>query len=289
LSSTPQPTLDNLAPTVAQTVTATPGVWGPYPVNLTYQWYRSRSGHVTRIAQATSAGYTVQGGDAGYKLKVVVTGTKAGYTSVSKASVFTAKVAKAILSAAAAPTIAVQGTPRVGKTLTLKPGAWDSGVALAVQWYRGSSKISKARALTYTLTRSDLGKAITARLTASRTGYVTLSQKAVPTPAVQAGLSTLGTPSLSDTTPTAGDRLEITNTVCPATAATGEPVTASYQWLLKSLPIDGANEPSFAARPQDAGSRLAVVVTCHASDYAPVVRASAATAKVAPAGSTPHT
>ena len=61
---------------------------------------------------------------AGYRLKVKVTGRLNGYTTTSRTSKVTGKVAKARFTAAPRPTIAVEGTPRVGKTLTAQTGTW---------------------------------------------------------------------------------------------------------------------------------------------------------------------
>jgi len=74
---------------VGSTLTAKPGAWGPAPVTLKYQWYRG----ATAITGATTAGYKLVRADAGATLKVRVTGSKAGYTSVAKYSAATAKIA----------------------------------------------------------------------------------------------------------------------------------------------------------------------------------------------------
>ena len=67
---------------VWSTLSAVPGVWGPAPVTLKYQWYRS---HVA-IFGATAATYKVRSGDLGRTLTVKVTGSKTGYTTSSRTS-----------------------------------------------------------------------------------------------------------------------------------------------------------------------------------------------------------
>jgi len=95
LTQTPVPTIDDPTPTVGNTLTATPGTWEPVPVAAAYAWYRvSSKGKVSGVL-GRAATYTVQAADAGYRLKVKVTGTKAGYTTVAKTSLLTSKVAKA--------------------------------------------------------------------------------------------------------------------------------------------------------------------------------------------------
>jgi hypothetical protein len=64
------------------TLTAVPGSWGPAPVTLKYRWYRS---HVL-ISDATASTYKVRTGDRGRTVTVKVTGSKTGYSTVTKES-----------------------------------------------------------------------------------------------------------------------------------------------------------------------------------------------------------
>ena len=64
------------------TLTAKPGTWKPAPVTLKYQWYRDGKA----IKGATKSKYKLVSADKRKKIKVIVTGSKAGYASVSKAS-----------------------------------------------------------------------------------------------------------------------------------------------------------------------------------------------------------
>jgi hypothetical protein len=61
-------------------LTASTGKWGPGTVKLTYRWYKNGKA----IKGATKKAYTVKASDAGAKIAVRITGTKAGYTKVSK-------------------------------------------------------------------------------------------------------------------------------------------------------------------------------------------------------------
>jgi hypothetical protein len=91
------PTITGTA-AVGQTLTAAPGAWGPSPVTYAYQWKRG----TTVIAGATGATYAAAASDVGASLTVTVTGSKTGYTSVTKSSA--AKViAKGTLTARPRP------------------------------------------------------------------------------------------------------------------------------------------------------------------------------------------
>ncbi|UOR01471.1 S-layer homology domain-containing protein [Leucobacter allii] len=90
-------TLTAATPTISgtarpgETLTASPGTWGPAPVSLSYQWLRNG----VAIDGATAASYTPEGADIGRTLSVAVTGTKTGYASATRTSAETASVALA--------------------------------------------------------------------------------------------------------------------------------------------------------------------------------------------------
>jgi alpha-tubulin suppressor-like RCC1 family protein len=83
---TPTPSFSGTA-AVGSTLTAVPGTWDA-GVSFSYQW--KRAGVV--IPSATGSTYVIQNDDAGKTLTVVVTGSKAGFVSVSKTSASTSSV-----------------------------------------------------------------------------------------------------------------------------------------------------------------------------------------------------
>ena len=91
--------------------------WGPDPVTLAYQWYRSGSA----ISDATGATYKARTADAGQTITVKVTGSKPGYATAAKTSVGTAAIAKGTLTS---PVPTITGTAAAGSTLTAVPGDW---------------------------------------------------------------------------------------------------------------------------------------------------------------------
>lgn len=96
LSATPAPRISGKA-RVGSKLRAEVGEWKPAPVSLKYRWLRDG----TPIGGATGKRYTVKRKDAGTRISVQVTGTKAGYTAVTKASA-AKKVGKAKKRAKAA-------------------------------------------------------------------------------------------------------------------------------------------------------------------------------------------
>ena len=81
LSASPTPTVTGTA-AVDQTLTARTSTWSPTGVALHYQWLRGP----TPISGATSMTYRTTASDAGHTVSIEVTGTKAGYTTITRTS-----------------------------------------------------------------------------------------------------------------------------------------------------------------------------------------------------------
>lgn len=69
----------------------------------------------------------------------------------------------------------ISGTARVGYTLTANPGTWNPTPSYSYQWLSNGSPISGATGRTYTLPRSQRGKAVSVRVTGTLSGYTTTS------------------------------------------------------------------------------------------------------------------
>ena len=277
LTTIGQPTLDVISPRVDGAVTVDPGTWGPAPVDFTYQWYKvSSSKKLSALKGATSATYVVDGSVVGYRLTVKVTSVKDGYNAAAKYAAATSVVPRETFAATGDPTVSIDGTPRVGKTAAATPGTFAPEARFSFQWYRGTSAISKATAARYTLTRSDLGKLVSVKVTATRSGYTTVVGTAALAGPVSAGLTGV-TPKLTTTAPAVGTEIGIR-------AGTGfdawsPAVTSGYQWYSGGVPVDGATKATYTVQPGDAGRTISVKLTGSADDYAPLTMASAVTAK----------
>ena len=250
LTATPTPKVTGTA-TVGAALSTVPGTWAPAPVEPAYQWYRG----ATAIPGATAAAYTVQGADAGSKLKVTVTGNKAGYESVTTTSAVTAAAAKGKL--ATTPTPKISGTTKTGATLTADAGAWAPAPdALAYQWYRGKTAIKGATAAAYVLTAADAKARIQVRVTGTKAGYDTVTKtSAVTAKVIAAGKLTKGKPKIRGTAKV-GKTLKVT-------AATWGPGTVklSYRWYHVSTAIKGATGSSYKLKSVDRGHTISVKVT----------------------------
>lgn len=260
LTNTPKPKISDSTPKVGQTVAAKPGTWAPGPVNLSYQWYRSGKA----IAGATQSTYTVSAGDLAKRLTVRVTGSKAEFASASKTSSETKKVARGTLITT---TPAIIGTAAIGQTLTTVPGSWGpEPVTLKYQWYRSGKAIKKATKATYTLVVADKGKAISVKVTGSKSGYSTKSRTSKSTAQVVSGTLQTATPTINGT-PAIGSTL---------TVSAGEwgpsPVTFRYQWYSSEVAIPKANASTYTTSSKDLGKEVTVRVVGSKPGYVTVAK-----------------
>ncbi|TVU66207.1 carboxypeptidase regulatory-like domain-containing protein [Paenarthrobacter nitroguajacolicus] len=263
----PVPTVSGTAK-VGSVLTAVPGAWGPAPVTLAYQWFRSG----VAVTGATSATYTLVAADLGKTMTVRVTGSKTGFTTAAKTSASTAAVAAGTLTA---PVPTVSGTAKVGSVLTAVPGTWGPApVTLAYQWFRSGVAVTGATSATYTLVAADLGKTMTVRVTGSKTGFTTAAKTSAATAAVAVGTLTAPTPTVSGTK-TVGSTL----TATPGTWGPA-PVTLTYQWFRGNTAISGATAQTYKLVAADKGSAIKVRVTGTKAGYTTVARYSAATSLI---------
>lgn len=183
--------------TNTETLTASPGSWTSNPAAFTYVWQDcdAAGDRCTAIAGATAARYTLQAGDIGDTIRVVVTAANAG-GSAGRSSGPTSPVAPAVTpwantpppAPAAAP--AVAGIPAVGRVLTCAAGDWTGAPALTLQWNRDHQAIAGATGATYAVSPSDAGHTLTCTVVATNAGGSITAESngiSVPGPAGGAG------------------------------------------------------------------------------------------------------
>ncbi|WP_353951886.1 carboxypeptidase regulatory-like domain-containing protein [Knoellia sp. S7-12] len=262
----PTPTISG-SKIVGSTLTAVPGTWGPAPVTLAYQWYRSG----VALTGATASTYKLATADQTKTMTVRVVGSKAGYTSVAKTSAATS----AVLGALTGPAPTISGTVKAGYTLTANAGTWGPApVTVAYQWRRAGVAITGATASTYALTGSDTGKTITAVVTGTKAGYATTARGSAATAVIAAGTLTAPTPTISGTKIVGSTLTAVPGTWGPA------PVTLAFQWFRSGVAITGATASTYALTTTDKGKTLTVRVTGSKTGYTSVAKTSAATTTI---------
>jgi hypothetical protein len=217
---------------------------------------------------AANAPLNVTAAIAGKTVTLVVTGTKPGYTSVTKT------LAVAIpLGTLVAPTPTISGTPKVESTLTAKPGAWTSGTALSYQWYAGGVRIAGATKSTFVLTAAQYGHTMTVKVTGAKAGYATVTKTSSATHAVAAGTLRHGTAAITGT-PRVGSKLTATRGIW--TSGT----TFTYQWYAGSKAIAHATGSTFTPTTVQQGHTIVVKITGKKAGYTSYTSTSAATRTV---------
>ena len=158
---------------------ATRGTWtGTPPIEYAYRWYRCEgrgapdASDCRRITNAADATYVARQADAGFRLRVQVTGTNADGSDTG-----TSNPSPVIVSArptnTAEPTIS--GTALVGNRLLANRGNWvgEPPITYAFRWLRCSasgdncSEIAGATDNEYVVAEADSGRSVRVRVTAT--------------------------------------------------------------------------------------------------------------------------
>jgi hypothetical protein len=230
---------------VGQTLKASPGVW-PTTHVVTYQWLADG----VNIAGATKNSYKLTNAEAGKRITVAVTGTRATYYPV----VVTAPASAAVIGGTLTPgTPTLTGTTTVGQTLTATAGNWVNAPTFTYAWKRGTTTVGTG--LTYTLTNLDAGQKLTFTVTAAKTGFTTIV-KTLTTAMITGGTITEQSVTITSAV-VAGKKVYTANTA--AWSPSG--VTLTYQWLKNGTPIAKATAKTYTATPADLGQNLSVTIT----------------------------
>ncbi|WP_345802642.1 hypothetical protein AAIB33_06000 [Microbacterium sp. AZCO] len=246
-------------------LTVEPGVWGPAPVQLSYQWLRGS----TPIPDATSVTYLVQAADVGYRLAAQVTGSKDGYVPLTRTGPPTETVVTGDPR--------ITGTPVVDAVLTGDPGRFSPGGRLNYRWLRDGQPISGAVGATYRVGVADLGARISFRVT---TVDATPVEKRTSAPTARVGLATFAVvpaPTVSGVRSVGGVLTAHTEGWSP------EPGSVIYEWRRDGVAIPGAVSRRYTVVAADEGARIDVKTFGLRLGYVPGVSDSADGPPIAPA------
>ncbi|MEO6470731.1 MAG: hypothetical protein ABIR57_02740, partial [Aeromicrobium sp.] len=271
MTATPVPNIAGSAE-VGETMSAYPGTWEPSGVAFTFQWIVGTAADRREIPDAVSSTYTPAAGDVDKTLSVRVTGSKAGFTSVTMTSAASAPISPGQLATSSLPEIS--GTPQVGKELQASPGGWDPDVTLGYQWLLDGLPIGGETGTTYVPVASDVGKSVSVRVTGTKPGFATSSLTSVPTQAVaEAAMTNTPTPTISGVA-------QVGKELTAEAGRWDSGVTLGYQWLLGGSTIGGATGATYSPVASDVGEVVSVRVTGSKPGWATTFRTSVATSPV---------
>lgn len=275
------------APTVAVGATPTqlmatpPDVTGQSPsahASFTYQWYRNG----TKVTGATKATYTLTAADYRKNVHVVATAVLAGYTSAPLPP--SAEHDYSLLVYSPVPPKMEPADPwRVGTAVHVRDLYFTDAVAhlqtpdsTTYEWLRTIGGKTTVVATTstpeYTLVAADYNAKITARLTARKSGYVTLvyTTPAISQLVLKGHDDDAWTPTIN-----AGPGLgQLTASVSNLGPATPAGTTSGYQWYRNDAPISGATAKTYTLVGADYDADISVRLTLARSNFEPLAHAT---------------
>lgn len=256
VSPAPKPTLTGPA-TPGTNLTINPGEW-PEGTVLSYEWLLDG----VKEKGANGPVWTVRQQDIDVTFTAAVTGTKEGFDPVRMVSDPVTILGE---QQELRPTPTITGTPRYGATLTAVPGTWDAGVTLAYQWLRAGEPIADAIGASYRAGLSDIGAALSVRVTGTKPGY----SRVVATSAATAPVAKA---TFASARAAITGRAKVGKTlVAKVVGATGAKV--AYAWTAGSKKVGGAAKLKLGKALR--GKRITLRVTLAAPGF--VTRQLAAT------------
>jgi hypothetical protein len=247
---------------VGSSVTASPGTWTA-GTTLKYQWYVNGS----PLSKATSATLVMPGSAYGKDISVRVTGSKSGYTTVTRQSA-SAPLREGTLTPA---TVTLSGAPQVGVSVKVTATGYTPGATLSYQWSDDNGAIVGATKSSYTPRADQRNMMLYVRVFVSKAGYA----GGYTTSAVGAVLGTFSAPTPKITgTATVGSTLSVS-------VGTWSPnATLTYEWVRVkgSSKVTIGSDSTYTLTTAEKGWKVVVRVTGTTSNYAALTKSSSATA-----------
>ena len=244
-----------------------------YPRYSRYTCEWLRNGKFTGVKDCHNYPLRAADSQATLSLRVIVHSDSA-YTPYILSST-TTYTAKYTVLAVFNHQVNTSGTTRVGSPLKATTTNIPKGTNLSHQWLRDGKSIKGATRASYTLVAADLGKRLSVKVTATKTGFGTSVITTGATAKVSKGVLALKKYPTVSGTKTFGKTL----TAKPGTWSV-KPDSYRHQWLRDGRPIKGATRASYKQAAADQGKSLSVRVTATKAGFETSVYTTGKTSKV---------
>jgi hypothetical protein len=239
-----------------QPVSCSPGTWLGNPTGYSYTWQRNAA----EIAGATGSSYTLTAAD----VANAITCTVVASNGASSLPAISAPVIPVGLPSAGAPVEtslpAISGKAEQGQMLSCSHGSWtNSPTGYAYSWERNAAAIAAASGSSYTLTTSDVTKAITCTVVAhnaSGNGVPAVSAPVVPI-GLPAPPVVVAPPVISGT----AEQGQLIS--CSTGTWLGDPTSYAYSWQRAGTAIAGAVSSTYKLASTDVGKAITCAVIAH--------------------------
>ncbi|WP_408898554.1 hypothetical protein ACJ5H2_05435 [Nocardioides sp. R1-1] len=253
---------------IGNTVAAWPGVWSVEPDSYAYRWFQE--GKAAPVG--TTEQLVVPADAAGKKLTVEVTVKKTGYEDgVATSDPVTA------YDASSQPVVndvkpKISANPAVGSLAVVHPGVWTPEPdSVTAQWFQSGSAEPIGTGLTIVVPASALGKTLTAKVTAKKSGRVDGVAVSDPSAPVASGTLANGEKPAIFGSPVVGSTVEAWEGTWSAA-----PDSYTYRWLVAGSAQPVGTGKQLVVPAGAAGKQLSVEVTAKKSAYADGVATSPA-------------
>lgn len=165
---------------------------------------------------------------------------------------------------------AVEGEPRVGRTLSANPGAWSMAASYAYEWFADGKEMDKQTGPTFVPRKARLGQAISVAVTASAPGQPSVTVTSAPTAPLAAG--TIGVAAA----PTVSGRPHVDDVLTATPPTWAQPPDAvTTQWYADGQPIPGATGTTVVPGQAEIGKSITVRFSATRADFDTTVVESA--------------
>ena len=217
--------------------------------------------------RATINAITAAAGEDGYEIFAVgVFADGAPQTKLASVQLGATKYTFADENVLAFTSVTIDGVLKVGETLSAEFELNYTGTTNKFQWHRDGTAIKGATSSTYELTPTDRNKAITVRVSSSKTGFKAVGLTSAKTAKIGYGAIEFTNEPVVTGEATVGEKLTVASAA--EGVSSGTPAsTYAYRWLRDGASIVNATKSTYTITAADVGTVLSVRVTASLSGY----------------------